>query len=69
MGVIKSFFGGAPKAKAKPIQAAQPVASVTDAQKDTAKKARQQLYSTEGGAVGQELNPSQVKKRETLLGN
>jgi len=35
----------------------------------TAKTARAALYATPGGAVGQDLNPDQVKKRQTLLGN
>lgn len=35
----------------------------------TSKTARASLYATEGGVSGQELNPDQVKKRQTLLGN
>ena len=35
----------------------------------TAKEARSALFATEGGASGSELDPSKIKKRETLLGN
>ena len=35
----------------------------------TAKTARASLYETAGGVSGQDLNPDQVKKRQTLLGN
>lgn len=35
----------------------------------TSKTARASLYATQGGVSGEELNPDQVKKRQTLLGN
>lgn len=34
-----------------------------------AKQGRAALYETEGGVAGSELNPDQVKRRNTLLGN
>lgn len=34
-----------------------------------ANSARAALYATAGDATGQELNPDQVQKRDTLLGN
>lgn len=61
-------LGKAPKAAA-PAPVAAPVQEIKDDQGMTAKKARQQLYATEGGVQGQELDPAQVKKRQTLLGN
>lgn len=69
MGKIFSFlgFGGAPKAQAPaPIQVAD--TGIED-DKKSAKAKRRALYKTEGGAAGQELNPDQVKKRDTLFGN
>lgn len=64
-------LGGAPKTKKPaPVEAAKPVADIKDDVADAAgKKARQSLYSTPGGASGEELNPDQVKRRPTLLGN
>lgn len=44
------------------------VKDVTD-QAATAKTSRAALYATEGGVQGQELDPNQVKKRQSLLGN
>lgn len=35
----------------------------------TSKSARASIYATEGGVSGQELDPSQVKKRQTIFGN
>ncbi len=35
----------------------------------TSKGARASLYATAGGVQGEDLNPDQVKKRQTLLGN
>ncbi len=33
------------------------------------KSARASLYATQGGVTGEELDPSQVKKRATIFGN
>ena len=35
----------------------------------TSKTARASLYATSGAVSGEELNPDQVKKRGSLLGN
>lgn len=35
----------------------------------TSKTARANLYATEGGVAGQELQPDSVKKRATIFGN
>lgn len=66
--VTSLFGGGYPKASAAPLSVAAPVAEVQD-QATQSKKSRAALYATEGGAAGEELNPDQVKKRPTLLGN
>lgn len=62
MSVIKDLFGGAPKASTQ---------ATTDTKADLAKTqtSRAALYSTAGGVVGSELDPTQVKKRDTLFGN
>lgn len=41
----------------------------TKAAQDDMKKKRVSLFATEGGVAGQELEPNQVSKRNTLLGN
>lgn len=55
-------LGKSPKASAAPIQ------DIKDDQTKT-KSGRAALYETSGGITGQELNPDQVKKRDTLFGN
>jgi hypothetical protein len=61
-------FGSAPKARANPVSTATQKEEIAD-QSNTAKATRAALYGTEGGAVGEELDPNQVKRRPTLLGN
>ncbi len=53
----------------KPIAVSPAVDDVKAAQDDARKKARVNLFATEGGVSGQELQPNQVSKRPTLLGN
>jgi hypothetical protein len=60
---IKALTTKAPKASAAPAASVQ-------ADKDAMPKAtRAQLYATQGGATGQELQTGQVKSRGTLFGN
>jgi len=66
---VVGLGGGAPKAAAAPVQATAAVADVKGDAESAAKKARATLYETAGGASGQELTSSQVKKRDTLFGN
>lgn len=71
--VVKSILGGigfgsAPKAPAPTPIAVAPIDETKDEAKK-AKAARAALYATEGGASGSELDPTQVSKRPTLLGN
>lgn len=59
---IVGLGGGAPTvSNAAPKEVA--------ADQATSKTARASLYATTGGVNGEELNPDQVKKRQTLLGN
>ena len=62
-GLVSIITGGStPKAAAAPAQETG----------DAARKAvasRSKLLETQGGEVGQELNPDEVAKRKTLLGN
>lgn len=44
-------------------------AKEVEADQATSKTARASLYATAGGVAGEDLNPDQVKKRQTLLGN
>jgi hypothetical protein len=67
--IIKSFFGGAPKAQAPAPVSVAPVMDIADDQTKQGKKARAALYGTEGGIQGQELTSGQVGQRPTLLGN
>lgn len=62
MGILKGFFGGAPKSSPQTI-------ADLNAKIIKAKSSRAALYATSGGAAGSELDPTQVKKRETLFGN
>lgn len=63
MSVIKDLFGGgAPKASTQATED-------TKAEVVKAASSRAALYGTSGGVVGSELDPTQVKKRETLFGN
>lgn len=66
--VTSIFGGGAPKAQAAPVTVQPAVDDVQEGQR-AAKTGRAALYATEGGASGEELNPDQVKRRPTLLGN
>ena len=55
-------FGGAPKVSGQ-------AATETEAEKRRANTGRSALYETAGGVTGSELDPEQVKRRNTLLGN
>ena len=62
MGFVKSLFGGAPKVSGDAV-------AMTEEEKKKSKTGRSTLYETEGGVNGAELNPDEVKRRSTLLGN
>lgn len=69
---VVGLGGGAKAPEVAPAAAAPVPTTATDqttADQKTAKTARAALYATDGGVTGQELDPSQVKKRETLFGN
>ena len=59
---MSSWFGGGKKAVAT-----QPAEQ--DIIKAASTKNRSALFETAGDTSGQELQPGQVKKRDTLLGN
>jgi len=56
------FGGGEPKVSSAAVQE-------TEADKRKANTGRSALYETAGGVTGSELNPEEVKRRNTLLGN
>jgi hypothetical protein len=62
--VVKAILGGGdkPKASRAPVESAEAAAR-------KAKRSRSALFETEGGVAGEELNPSGVERRNTLLGN
>lgn len=60
-------IGSTPKAEGAQVSTA-PIKEIQD-ESASAKKARVALFQTPGGVAGEELNPDQVKKRTTLLGN
>lgn len=60
--VVSGLLGKSPKTSPK-------AAEDTEEAGAKSRKARASLFSTEGGAQGEELNPDGVKKRPTLLGN
>jgi hypothetical protein len=65
-GVVSSIFGGGNKSVPAPSVA--PTESL-ESEKKKAKKQRVALTATGSGIAGQELQPGQVKPRETLFGN
>lgn len=64
MKFISQMFGGGdtPKVSAQAVED-------TTAEQRKAKTGRSALYETSGGVTGAELNPDEVKRRNTLLGN
>lgn len=70
MGIdFGSLFGGsAPKADTA-LEIDTGIEEGLDSEKEKAKRVRASLYETEGGMLGQELQPGQVQRRPTLLGN
>jgi hypothetical protein len=62
--IVSTLLGGG----STPKVSQQPVAD-TKEEKRSASNTRSALYATEGGASGATLDPAQVKKRDTLLGN
>lgn len=65
-GLFGAFgLGGAAKAP----KASGAAAKAVKTEQTQAKKARSSFFKTEGGVSGAELNPDQVRKRDTLLGN
>lgn len=62
LGVV-GLGGGTPKVDGKAATA--PI----DDDVESSKKARQALLETQGGIVGEELDPTQVKKRDNIFGN
>lgn len=67
---VKTLVGGgsAPKASAPPVNI-KPTIDTAQENRDKNRKKRASLFETSGGVSGQELNPDQVQKRQTLLGN
>lgn len=65
--LISAVFGGGGD-KAETVVEEAPVTETKEDQ-EKSKQLRSRLYSTSGGAAGQELTPDQVGRRNTLLGN
>ena len=73
-GLLGGILGGGeskPQVVYQPAAVAPAEAAVeeTEEGKRKAKQGRAALYETEGGVAGAELDPNQVKRRSTLLGN
>ena len=60
----KGLFGGG-----KAAVNTAPAEAVVEEAKKSSEKNRSSLFSTPGAIMGQELNPDQTKKRDTLFGN
>lgn len=56
------FGGKSPKVSQAPIRQ-------TQEERRKAKTGRSALFETDGGVTGSELEPDEVKRRSTLLGN
>ena len=63
-GLIGTLLGGGDEPKASTS-----AADSIEADSRKATKSRAALFETEGGAAGEELDSTGVKKRSTLLGN
>lgn len=61
-GLLSVLTGSAPKVS-------NAAASGVKKEQTAAGALRASLYSTDGGVMGQDLNPDQVQRRPTLLGN
>jgi len=69
--LVKSLFDSGSKSKAqapKAVDVKQPLEE-SEAFRDKTRTRRANLFATEGGAAGQDLNPEQIQRRPTLLGN
>lgn len=67
--VFKGLIGAVTGGGAKPKKAdTAPIEDVNEASRKAA-ASRSRLLETDGGASGEELNPDEVQKRKTLLGN
>lgn len=66
--LLGALTGQTPKISSPAPVSTAPIEEVADEGKK-AKTARAALYATEGGVLGSELDPTQVRKRPTLLGN
>ena len=62
VSAVKSLTKKSPKVSSSSAQA-------TEEEQRKAKTSRAALYETSGGVTGAELDPNQVKRRNTLLGN
>lgn len=70
MGAITAFIGELFGSSGEKTPVISNVAQDSvEAEKKVAKASRAQLLSTEGGIIGQELTPEQVKKRTPIFGN
>jgi len=61
-GLLSVLTGKAPKVSSAP-------AAGIKKEQAAAGALRASLYSTDGGVMGEDLNPDQVQRRPTLMGN
>lgn len=69
MGKVVSALTGGLLGGAKPPTVSEKASDSVKSDAQDAKKARARLLETQGGASGEEINPENVGKRPTLLGN
>ena len=69
MKAVAGVLGGLGITEKKAPVTSSAATTATEEEKKKAKTARSALLQTEGGIVGQELQPGMVSKRDTLFGN
>lgn len=67
--VVKGLLGIVGLGGSEPQVSAKQATADTDAAKKESKRQRASLFETSGGVVGEELQPDQVQKRQSLFGN
>lgn len=69
VSAVKSLTKKSPKVSSSSAQATQEEQRKAQEEQRKAQTSRAALYETSGGVTGAELDPNQVKRRNTLLGN
>jgi len=67
--IFSSIFGGAPKAAPPPPVSTGAATKEAQIDEKKNKRRRANLFRTEGGVSGEELEPDETTRRSTIFGN